>query len=139
MTIRTRAFLWNERGELLVLQHQKENKWWALPGGKLEPGESTVECIKRELYEELEFRIPDPKLLVIQELRDIDSLEFLFSAQVQMSEIKQDGEFRYEFYDMKWINPEDFQEMIYPEFVRDHDFMRELSQRKDPLYMLRGK
>lgn len=137
MTIRTRAFLWNEFGELLVLQHRQENNWWALPGGKLDPGESTQECIVRELAEELGIHVEDPKLLVIQELRDIDSLEFLFSIEIKKEAVQQDAEFRHEFYEMQWVKPEEFEPMLYPEFVKDRQYMNMLIMRNDPLYLLR--
>ncbi len=37
---------------------------WGLFGGAIEPGESPYHAIKRELMEELELAVDDPKLLV---------------------------------------------------------------------------
>ena len=44
--------LWNANGEFLVgYQPQKRGKW-SEPGGKRLPGESVMNCAKRELREE---------------------------------------------------------------------------------------
>jgi 8-oxo-dGTP diphosphatase len=47
-------------GRLLVCQRKRNSRYelkWEFPGGKLEPGESVAECVKRELREELSIDI----------------------------------------------------------------------------------
>ena len=46
--------------QLLVVQRSEEMRLplkWEFPGGKIEPGESAEECIKREIQEELNIEI----------------------------------------------------------------------------------
>jgi ADP-ribose pyrophosphatase YjhB (NUDIX family) len=45
------AVIVNDKGKIL-LQQRKDNSLWALPGGKLEIGESITEAIIREVKEE---------------------------------------------------------------------------------------
>ncbi|TMV50133.1 NUDIX domain-containing protein [Paenibacillus mesophilus] len=57
------AFLGNE----LVLTQLKE-RGWDIPGGHLEPGESPVEAMKRELYEEAGAVVDRCGLLAYEEI-----------------------------------------------------------------------
>ncbi|MGC8764935.1 MAG: NUDIX domain-containing protein [Brevinematia bacterium] len=51
---RIEAVIFNEDGNLLLVEHQKNNKsYWVLPGGHLKPLEKVEKCILRELTEEL--------------------------------------------------------------------------------------
>jgi A/G-specific adenine glycosylase len=53
------AILQNNR-RLLVGQRKKNSRYglkWEFPGGKLKPGESVAECVRREVREELSIEI----------------------------------------------------------------------------------
>lgn len=54
------AVIWNEQGHILIDRRRPEGLLgglWEFPGGKIEPGETIEECIKREIQEELDIEI----------------------------------------------------------------------------------
>lgn len=51
------AFVFNDRGELLIFQPVYWEKGFRIPGGGLHPGETPVAAIKRELKEEFNLDI----------------------------------------------------------------------------------
>jgi len=54
------AIIENAKGELLVAKRKKgkaQEGLWEFPGGKLEPGESAEDCLRRELWEEMQIKI----------------------------------------------------------------------------------
>ncbi|ARV61492.1 DNA mismatch repair protein MutT [Nostocales cyanobacterium HT-58-2] len=54
------AVIWNDKGQILIDRRRAEGLMgglWEFPGGKVEPGESIEECIRREIFEELGIEI----------------------------------------------------------------------------------
>jgi len=54
------AVIWNNDGQILIDQRRQNGLLgglWEFPGGKIEPGETVVECIRREIREELGIEI----------------------------------------------------------------------------------
>lgn len=54
------AVIWNDQKQILIDRRRSEGLLgglWEFPGGKIEPGETIEECIKREIQEELAIAI----------------------------------------------------------------------------------
>jgi len=61
------AIVWNDQGQILIDRRLPEGLLggvWEFPGGKIEPGETVEECIKREIQEELGIEIQVGKHLI---------------------------------------------------------------------------
>lgn len=136
MIIRCRCILENERGNIFVVRQRPEYKFLSLPGGKLEQDESTLECIKRELFEELGVRI-EPVLKVIHELTSINSLEFIFFAKVSEDMLHlQDATHAFEIHEPQFVDTLTSEMLIYPEFVCDKDFLESIRREDTVRYIL---
>ena len=54
------AVINNQQGKILIDRRKQQGEMgglWEFPGGKIEPGETIEECIKREIKEELDIEI----------------------------------------------------------------------------------
>jgi ADP-ribose pyrophosphatase YjhB (NUDIX family) len=56
-----------DQNELLMVKHQPHHKYHALPGGRLEPGETLEDGLTRELIEETTIKPELGKLLFINQ------------------------------------------------------------------------
>lgn len=70
------------QGKLLVVKHDPEFPYYALPGGHMDHGETPMDCIKREIMEELGIEPVVGRLFYsnVFEQKDADkhSLELMF-------------------------------------------------------------
>ena len=73
-TVATGVFIFNEKGELLLVKSYKWGNHWVVPGGRVEVGEKIEETVRREIKEEVNLRISRIKL--IQILEEIFPKEF---------------------------------------------------------------
>lgn len=54
------AVIWNDQRQVLIDRRLPKGVLgglWEFPGGKIEPGETILDCIKREIWEELGIEI----------------------------------------------------------------------------------
>ncbi len=54
------AVIWNQQGQILIDRRPQQGLLgglWEFPGGKIEPGESVEDCIRREIQEELGIQV----------------------------------------------------------------------------------
>jgi len=63
-------------------------KLWTLPGGKVKRGESLVNALKREVYEESGLRVEIGTLLMVLDRHDKDAIALLFSVVLEKGPVK---------------------------------------------------
>lgn len=73
--------------QVLMVQHQKNgHRYWLLPGGGVEYGESAVDCAKRELTEETNLQVKVGQLAFVSETIAPDKsrhvLHLVFHAEI---------------------------------------------------------
>ena len=59
------AIIFDEQGRIFATQrgYGEWKDWWEFPGGKIEPGETPQQALKREIHEELDAEIEVGELL----------------------------------------------------------------------------
>ncbi len=85
--------------------------FWEFPGGKREIGESLMECLQRELFEELSIRIDQPiayRVIRHDYLDQIIELHFFLCAIEQGEPVPIGCE------EIRWVYPEDLTQFTFP-------------------------
>lgn len=90
------------RGNEILLQNRVKKDWrgYALPGGHIEPGESIVAAVIREMREETGLTVPDPRLCGVKQFPSGGGryLVFLFTAESFTGDLRSSDEGK-----MEWV------------------------------------
>lgn len=90
------------RGQELLLQNRVKKDWqgYTMPGGHVEPGESIVEAVIREMKEETGLTVKSPRLCGVKQfpIEDGRYLVFLFETEEFEGELRSSAEG-----EMTWI------------------------------------
>ena len=105
------------RGDEYLLQDRVKKDWrgFTLPGGHVEPGESIVDAVVREMWEETGLTVEHPKLCGVKQF-PIDGgryLVFFFKTDIYEGELSSSEEGKVE-----WISRKDL-----PNIHKVTDFM----------------
>ena len=84
---------------------------WEFPGGKLDPGETHVEALKRELLEELDVEIDVGELLLqtSHAYRELQVVLFFYACALRGTPLPLLGQ------DMRWVDRRQLSELGFPE------------------------
>ena len=123
MLLATLCYIKNNGHTLMVYRNKKPNdmhagKWNGL-GGKLEPGESPEECVRREVLEESGLKIRNPRLhglIMFPNFKGDDWYVFVFTAREFDGELIDSPEGK-----LEWIPDEKLPDLNLWE--SDHIFM----------------
>ena len=92
-------------GQKMLLQNRVKKDWrgYTLPGGHVEPGESFVEAVKREMKEETGLEIQHPRLVGVKQfpIKNGRYVVLLFKAEEFTGQVVSSEEGK-----MEWIGKE---------------------------------
>ncbi len=115
----------NEDAYLLQNRAKKDWKGFALPGGHIEPGESVVDAVVREMQEETGLTVINPRLCGVKQfpIEKGRYLVFLFEATEFSGQLISSAEGQ-----MHWVKKSDLQKV---NLVADFEDLLEVMLRED--------
>jgi 8-oxo-dGTP diphosphatase len=98
-----------EEGHVLCCQRKKGARYglqWEFPGGKIHPGETAQDCLKRELHEELDIHVEviEPYARYIQTYADNGIFEVHYFLIIEYREKVKNKVFE----SIRWLPPDKF-------------------------------
>ncbi|MEK6819703.1 MAG: NUDIX domain-containing protein [Nanoarchaeota archaeon] len=102
----------------ILLQHrtkdaEKYPDTWGFFGGGIEGNETPKECIVRECFEELEYRLKNPKLILRKEIAGKKFFLFIEKYNPSQKLILKEGQ------DMKWFKIDEASKINATQFVKE--------------------
>ena len=110
--VRTRAVIFDDEGKLLLQYHPVE-RFYRLPGGGLEGGETLVGCVEREIKEETGLLVEVGRLLWVRDFLSDEndySIEVFFLAEIVGGDFGGKGPEGFEF---SFVTMEDLGELVF--------------------------
>lgn len=115
----------DEEGRVLVQMHGGDWEGWCFPGGHVEPKESFVESVIREVWEESGLTIQNPKICGIKQFFLEDGRRYvvlLFQARQFTGDLRSSSEGEVRWMSLEELEsqqlPSGFREML-PVFLND--------------------
>lgn len=88
----TACYLKKDNKVLMIRFTKKWGQVYAPPGGKFEQGETPLECITREFYEETGLHLINPRLQGMSYWKDsVEGIIFIFTAENFEGELLEDS------------------------------------------------
>ncbi len=101
-TVSVVALVINEDRQVLVLDHYvRPGSSWGLPGGFIDPNESPIEAVRREIREETGLELESPELVEVRTIRR--HIEILFRARARGNASVKSREIRA----LGWFGPDE--------------------------------
>ncbi len=83
-----RAIIVHHQNLLVMKRNKFGQEYYALPGGGIETGETADQAVLREIKEETNLTVANPRLVYIEEANDLYGPQYIFVCDYQDGDIK---------------------------------------------------